>query len=146
MKVSIEDISVAARKVGIEERQSAALIEQVAAMNQPEPKEPSEPREYRVLTCSAGFSEGAMLAYLIQTPADKSYIGIDEKLAAMADEYNATPKGKRCRIESLHDLMELVPSKIAREHGVSVKTREPIYIYQVAKDLAIDQSTEECDD
>lgn len=75
---------------------------------------------------AAGFSD--FTGWVVKIPEDDSPMVVQERINRAAYDFNVTPKGRRLPVQSVGEACECVPTRIFKEQGISIQTKEPVLI------------------
>lgn len=65
--------------------------------------------------------------WIVQFPEERNPVDILDELTFAAGDFNLTPKGMRMPLKTFAETLEFLPAKLAKEHGISIKTRDRVY-------------------
>lgn len=80
-----------------------------------------------------------MTGWIVQIPEDEDPRTARDRLIKAAYDFNATPKGSRLPVESIGEACEAVPARIAKEHQLWIKTKEPLQLVPIENEIPIDR-------
>jgi hypothetical protein len=84
-----------------------------------------------------GHFEGIdAVGWVFQMPEDDPVQSLQGKVIKAIADFNQTKKGRRMPASSMGDAIESIPAKIFKEHGISVKTKQPVLILTTSNDIA----------
>jgi hypothetical protein len=129
MKAELELVKLVLHRNVPDVRQVAQILEdlhQELASLVDEDKAPAVKKQYVVL-----LSQGGHVAWVVQIDESEIPDSAEGKTIAAAREFNATPKGRRLALKTIAEVMEHVPARMMKEHGVWVRTKEPVAVVQV---------------
>lgn len=132
-KVDLELVKMVMQRALPDERVVSSVIEELKkelAAQQDEPKTPQVKKQFVMMVSDpeGALPEKELVGWVLQIPEDDSPALTQEKLIKAAYDFNASPKGQRMPVETIGETCEVVGPKFMREHGVWVKTKEPIWI------------------
>ena len=136
-KVDLELVKVILQRNAMDVRQVARIVEEInqelAAMVD-EDRLPAVKKQFVMLVSDPkGQLDGKdFTGWVAQIAEEDSAASAEGKLIAAAREFNATSKGRRLPVKSIAEVCEHVPARFTKEHGIWVKTREPVYVIPTA--------------
>jgi hypothetical protein len=94
-------------------------------------KEAPVPKQYVILLADPeGKLAGMDLAgWIVQIPEEESPATAFERLAKSADQHNHSQKGMRKLATTVASACERIPNRIAREHGLWIRTKDPVFAF-----------------
>lgn len=136
MKVDIDTIKmILSRAADIDDKRKAQIIEDIlfeARQTDGETKPPKPKTAFLGIindpfgTIAAAAPKGVE-GWVVQFPEKRNPADILNELVYAAGDFNLTPKGLRMPIKTFAETLEFLPAKLAKEHGISIKTRERVY-------------------
>ena len=116
-------------------RQVAEILEEIQreaekAAEAEGPKPPPVKKEFVILVSDPeGHLDGVDLTgWAVQVTEGESPAMVPEKIYKAAYDFNATPKGRRFPVETVGEACEAVAARFFKEHGLWVKTKEPVLV------------------
>lgn len=134
-KVDVDLVKAVLRRNIEDSRAVARIVEDINTElkqleMEDEAKEPPVKKQFvMVVSDPDGVLEDRDLAgWIVQIPEDEAAQSALEKLHQSAYAYNVTKKGRRYPAETIGDVCEAVPPKIAKEQKLWIKTKEPVLV------------------
>jgi hypothetical protein len=115
--------------------------EAAAADEAEEDKTPAVKKQYVfLLSDPKGELVGKdFVGWVIQIPENESPFAAEERLIRAAYEHNTTRKGRRMPLKTIAEVCEHVPTRFAKEQGVWIKTKEPVYVLRTGGKVPLDE-------
>lgn len=137
-KVDLDLVKAVLQRNDIDVRLAAQIMEDIqielnAALEEGE-KPPAVKKQYvMVVSDPKGELEGKeFTGWIVQIPEEDSPFVAEERLFRSGYEYNVTPKGRRLPVKTVAEVCEFVPSRIAKEQNLWVRTKEPVYVLRTS--------------
>lgn len=143
-KLTPEAVEQAAKSIGIDDEHRRALLEMLADMVAPEAEEEKPPAVKKqfvfVLADAAGkfaalMKTEALTGWVLQIPEEASPMSAPGRIKDAAHHFNSTKRGRLMPVQTLGEACENVPAKIAKEHGLWIKTKATIYAIPAENEL-----------
>lgn len=144
-KVDIDIVKMVLQREAIESRKLAQIIEDIKVEEQAArdelsaEKEPATKKQYAFIL-SDPYGEIKALGkdftgWVVQIPEDDAPQTATDKIIQGAYDFNASPKGARLPLKTFAEAFENGSAKLYKEQKVFVKTKEPILLIPVGRDL-----------
>ena len=133
------------RQDDIEEKQVMSIIkdleEALSEAEEDDDKPPPVKKQFCIMVSDPkGELEGKdFVGWVLQIPEDDSPFAAEERMIRSAYEFNITPKGRRLPVKTIAEVCESVPTRIAKEQGVWIKTKEPVYVLRTSGKVPLDE-------
>lgn len=137
MKLSIEQVEeVLQKNQGVNEttkQQILSDLKEISA-NTPEPKQPAAKKKFVLLANVDKESQKTkevvenLQLFLVQIPEEDQHDKIVDQFPAIRNDFNDSKKGQKDPAKTKMDIIEHVPNKFLREHGVMRKSTEPLIV------------------
>lgn len=145
MKIDIELVKRSLYRAQLEEKEIAKIIEdlifatnEIAKENE---KEPSKKKQF-VIVANDPFGELAKLhdftGWVVQIDDDANPATTLDKIRSCVCDFNLTPKGNRLPLKTFAEACEYLPTKITKEHKLSIKTKTPVLIVKAGRLVALE--------
>lgn len=143
-KLTIAAVEQAAKSSGIDDEQRRALLEMLADMTAPESDEekPLAVKKQFVVVLAdptgkyaAIMKEEAIQGWVVQIPEEASPASAPSRIKDAAHHFNSTKRGRLMPVQTLGEACENVPGRIAKDHGLWIKTKATIYAIPAANEL-----------
>jgi hypothetical protein len=108
--------------------------EAAAAEETEEDKAPPVKKQFVIMVSDPkGELDGKdFVGWVLQIPEDDSPFTAEERLIRAAYEHNTTRNGRRLPVKTIAEACEHVPTRFAKEQGVWIKTKEPVYVLRTS--------------
>jgi len=140
-KVDIELVKLVLQRNQIDVRQVARILEDItqeiaAAVDDDKPL--AVKKQFVILLSDPrGELKGKdFTGWVVQIPEEDRPTSTEDRLTRAAHQFNASPKGRRMPLKTIGEVCETVPSRILKEQGVWVKTKEPAWVTTTQNKLA----------
>ena len=143
-KIEIESVKmVLQRQDNIDVKTVSKIIEELM-IGQEEDEEDKVPPIKKQFVFMLSDPKGELsgkdfVGWVVQIPEDDSPMSAEEKIVKSAYEFNITPKGRRLPVKTIAEVCESVPTRIAKEQGVWIKTKEPVYVLRTGGKIPLDE-------
>ncbi len=140
-KVDFDLLKAVMQRQELDVRQIARIFEEInqelAAMVDDDDKEPAIKKQFVILVSDPrGILTGKDLTgWVLQIAESESPATAEAGIIAATREFNTTPKGRRLPVKTIAEACEHVPSRFLKSHGVSVRTKEPVYVVATSNKL-----------
>lgn len=100
-------------------------------------KEPPVKKQFVILLADpeAKLAGLDLAGWVVQIPEEESPVTASDRLAKAALQFNSSQKGRRKQAGSLAEACERVPARIAKEHQLWIKTKEPVFAFATPSEL-----------
>jgi hypothetical protein len=115
---------------------------EAAAAEQTEEDKPPPVKKQFVFMLSDPKGELAgkdYVGWVLQIPEDDSPFTAEERLIRAAYEHNTTRKGRRMPVKTIAEVCEHVPTRVAKEQHIWIKTKEPVYVLRTGGKVPMDE-------
>jgi len=139
-KVDLELVKAILQRNEMDVRQIAHIIEEInqelAAMVD-EDKPPAVKKQYVILVSDPrGHLAGKdFTGWVVQIPEEANAIATEERLIKAAQDFNASPRGRRLPAKTIAEVCEHVPARFLKEQQAWIRTKEPAYVVATANKL-----------
>ncbi len=145
MKIDIELVKRSLYRAKIDETEIVKIINdlifttnEIAKENE---KEPATKKQF-VIVANDPFGEFAKLhdftGWVVQIDEDANPATTLDKIRSAVCDFNLTPKGTRLPLKTFAESFEYLPTKIAKEHKLSIKTKTPVLIVKAGRLVALE--------
>lgn len=141
-KVDLDIVKMVLKRNELDQRTVSQIVEDIdSALKEEEmakeAKPPAVKKQFCILVSDPeGALEGKDLTgWVVQIPEDDSPMVTEDRLVKAAYDFNATPKGSRLPVESIGEAREAVPARIAKEHNIWIKTKEPVLVLRTNNEI-----------
>jgi len=143
-KVDLELVKMILQRNELDIRLVSQIIEdinsEVKAEDEEEKSPPVKKQFAFMLSDPKGELEGKdFVGWVLQIPEDDSPYVAEERLIRAAYEFNITPKGRRLPVKTIAEVCEHVSTRITKEQGVWIKTKEPVYVLRTGGKVPLDE-------
>lgn len=144
MKIDLELVKRSLYQNEIEEKQSFKIIEDLvfASKETETEKEPTAKKQF-VIVCSDPYNQLAKLpdftGWIMQIDESENPTNALNKIRSCVCDFNLTPKGRKMPLRTFAEAFEFLPSKIAKENKVSIKTKTPVLIVKAGRLVALEE-------
>jgi hypothetical protein len=130
MKVEIEMVSAALKKHDIEPPIVQEILNDLKAdTEEAVEKAPPIKKQYVLIVSDpSGQTPQGLVGWAVQVEEGQPPSSAFTKLEDAADLFHTTPKGRKFPVNTIGLALEAIPSKITREAGLWIKTREPVNV------------------
>ncbi|MFA5263970.1 MAG: hypothetical protein WC378_09085 [Opitutaceae bacterium] len=143
-KVDLELVKMAMQRNCIRAADIEGVIDTIKteiASEEEAEKQPAVKKQFCILVSDPkGELEGKdFVGWVLQIPEDDSPFVAEERLIRAAYEFNITPKGRRLPVKTIAEVCEHVSTRITKEQGVWIKTKEPAYVLRTCGRIPLDE-------
>ncbi len=143
-KVDLELVKMILQRNELDVRLVSQIIEDInteVKADDEEEKPPPVKKQFCIMVSDPkGELEGKdFVGWILQIPEDDSPFATEERLIRSAYEFNITPKGRRLPVKTIAEVCEHVPTRIAKEQNVWIKTKEPVYVLRTGGKVPLDE-------
>jgi len=143
-KADTELVKMIIQRHAVDLPTTSAIIEDILAELQAtdeEEKVPPVKKQFVVMVSDPnGELEGKdFVGWVLQIPEEDSPQTAEGRLFRAAYEYNITPRGRRLPVRTIAEVCEHVSARYLKEQGVSVRTKEPVYILRTGGKVPMDE-------
>ena len=146
MKIDIELVKRSLYRAKIDETEIVKIINdlifttnEIAKENE---KEPTTKKQF-VIVANDPYGEFAKLhdftGWVVQIDDDANPATTLDKIRSCVCDFNLTPKGNRLPLKTFAEACEYLPTKITKEHKISIKTKTPVLIVKAGRLVALEE-------
>lgn len=130
MKIEIEMVAAALKKHDIEPPVVQEILNDLKADTEEDvEKAPPIKKQYVLIVSDpSGQTPQGLVGWAVQVEEGQPPSSALTKLGDAASLFHTTPKGRRLPVTTVGLALEAIPSKINKEVGLWVKTREPVNV------------------
>lgn len=133
MKADIDIVKMAVQRNEPDQSKQQAILddilEAIKIQQEENPPQPRQPKQFVMLVSDPDLMiKDDLVGWVVQTSEDDSPIDTEDKIIKATYEFNRTPKGRRMPVKTIGEALEVIPSRIFRQHGIWPKTREPVLL------------------
>lgn len=145
MKADIEIVKMAVERNEPDQIKQQAILddilEAVKIQQEENPAQPRQPKQFVMLVSDPDLIiKDDLVGWVVQTSEDDSPLETEDKIIKATYEFNQTPKGRRMPVKTIGEALEVIPSRIFRQHGIWPKTREPVLLVRPDNQIPQDNS------
>jgi hypothetical protein len=147
MKYDPELIKHVMQRNELDVRQINSILEELEkeaqAVQAENPPAPRQKKQFAILVSDPeGDLDGKdFTGWVLQLPEEDSPQSAEERIVKSAYDFNMTPKGRRMPVRSIGEGCEAIPARIAKEHGVWIKTKEPVLVVTTGNTIPYDEAS-----
>ncbi len=143
-KVELELVKMILQRNELDLRLVSQIIEDISTESKTadeEEKPPPVKKQFVIMVSDPkGELEGKdFVGWVMQIPEDDSPFATEERVIRSAYEFNITPKGRRLPVKTVAEVCEHVPARVAKEQGLWIKTKEPVYVLRTSGKVPLDE-------
>ena len=130
MKIEIEMVAAALKKHDIEPPIVQDILNDLKAdTEEATEKAPPIKKQYVIIVSDpSGNTPEGLVGWAVQVEEGQPPSSAITKLEDATSLFHTTPKGRKFPVDTVGLALEAVPSKITKEAGLWVKTREPVSV------------------
>lgn len=150
MKVDIDIIKTVLKRNVQDLRTVAQIVEDIdSALKEEEMQKEALPppvkKQFVILLSdplgmvAAMVEKHGITGWIVQIPEDEDPRTARDRIIKAAYDFNVTPKGSRLPVESIGEACEAVPARIAKQHQLWIKTKEPLLLVAIENEIPIER-------
>jgi hypothetical protein len=133
-KVDLDLVKHVLQRNELDVRQTNTIIEdlqnELKALQEENPPAPRVKKQFCILISDPNgtLDTQDLTGWVLQIPEDETPMATEGKIHKSAYDFNVTPKGRRMPVKTIGETIEVVPARIAKEHDLWIKTKEPVLV------------------
>lgn len=140
MKADLDIIKMILGRNAIDARTTQRIINdirEVVAEIRPDPQPRQKKKFVLVASDPKELIDRDLTGWALQIPEEDPPWTVMERIAEAAAEFNQTKKGRRMPVKTVGEACEMVPARIFKEHGLYIKTKEPVEVLPTKNRLPV---------
>jgi len=141
-KLTIELVEQASKQIGISDEQRRNLVSMICDMTADEndgaeEKPPAVKKQFVILVSDpAGvLTRHDLVGWVGQIAENESPATTQDRIHQAAYDFNVTKRGRLCPVQTVGEAIENVKSKQFKEHGIWIKTKEPVLVLRTNNEI-----------